>query len=274
MARWLGAVALLIGVLISGSTAALAATDLQSLLASPPSSDWVMSSAGSDILAGPFTAQSYGAYVDQSTGTPGRTASGLEADGFIAGYADAWIQTTTRDALAERVFEFRSSLGADDWFSGVRVDSERLQSRTGDIPGAAQIPDSMGVVLTYSTGVQWRLDFRKGNLVFVVHADSFTAGEDLSNLAVRQARTEYDAAPAGAVTGLSGGSVFPGWILPVGGGIIATIFVATAGAILLIWSLGRRRGGAPHGVHVSPDGRYWWDGTAWQPTRPGSAGPV
>jgi hypothetical protein len=264
----LGAVALLVGTLILGSTAAVAATDLKSLLAPPPSSDWIRPASGRWLL-GPFTAQEYGVFADQISGTPGNAANNLLDDGFVNGYGDAWVETTTSDQLVERVFEFGTTSGASDWFSGVKVAGEALKARKADIGGAAQIPNSFGVDLVVPDGEQWRVDFRKGNLVFVVHANAPAAGEDLSALAVSQALDEYKGAPAGTGATAFRSAGLPGWVMPVGGGVIGAIFIATAGTILLIWLTGRRRPAASAGAHLSPDGRYWWDGTTWRPTGPG-----
>ena len=259
-------------LLVAVFAPAQAATDLSALLAEPPSPDWIVSQAGIDNLAGPFTAHSYGQWVDLVNGTPGTAESSLTQRGFRSGYARSWIAQTTRDELAERVFEFGSPAGALSWYATVKSSSLRTSDYQGDIPAASDIPNAFGIVLGYSNGQgrQWRVDFTKGNFVFVVHVDSYSTTENLGETAVGQARLEYDGAPSGTFTITGTGPFQQLWFLAAGGAVIGAVALITVATIVAIAMAGGRRSnpqfGAPPGAQVSPDGLHWWDGTTWRPT--------
>ena len=275
MRRLLVASGLAAIALAGGSAPARASTDLAGLLPDPPTSGWSQAS-GSDVLAGPFTAASYAAWVNKgsSSSKPTMDPSDLTSVGFVAGYAKEWAQSSTNDVLVERVFEFDGDGGADSWYSGIKQQTLKLSSYKSDISGAIAIPNAFGVVLSYSEGDQWRLDFRENNLVFIVHADSFSKGEDLSNLALGQAGTIYTLArsspPPMRTVNRS--------LLVAGGAVIAAVVVITLLVLIALIAANPWRrppqAAIPHSAYLSPDGRYWWDGAAWQPTGPGSTGPV
>lgn len=91
MALGLGTIALA-GV----SSPAQASTDLAGLLPDPPTAGWSQAS-GSNVLAGPFTAASYAAWVNKgsSSSTPTMNPSDLTSLGFVTGYAKEWAQSST-----------------------------------------------------------------------------------------------------------------------------------------------------------------------------------
>lgn len=174
----------------------------------------------------------------------------------------------------ERVFEFDSNGGADSWYSGVKRATLQLSRYKSDISGANAIPNAFGAVLGYSGGDQWRVDFREANLVFVVHADSFSKGEDLSNLALGQAGTIYtlERSSPPPIRAVNHGLLVAGGVV-ISAVVVITLLVLIALVMANPW---RRPSQAitPQGAYLSPDGRYWWDGAAWQPTGPGSTGQV
>jgi hypothetical protein len=260
-------------------SAAAAGVDLKSLLAEPPSSDWVEAGATPTVLDGPFSAETYAAYLQAVGADTAAQAAGqisrLQRYGFAAGYAREWEQRGTQDTLVERVFEFGDSNGAGYWYSDLKIGAQTSSEYAGDIPEASAIPDSFGVVLKSKTDSfrDWRVEFMKANLVFVIHAGSYT--DDLSSLAVGQAKTEYglsatgspspSATPSQATTQAS--SRLPGLLT---GAIVATVSLVVIAALigggLLLMSRRQRPGArAPGSVHMSPDWAFWWDGAQWQP---------
>jgi hypothetical protein len=142
------------------------------------------------VLEGPFTAKSYAASVQRSFDSPVTTEADLNRDGFAAGYAREWEQRGTHDYLQERVFQFQSDEGAVDWYESLRIENETSKYSISDIGGLEDIPRSFGVVLAYQkgSGHDYRVEFQKANLMFVVHAGSDS--NDLTALAVGQAKLD------------------------------------------------------------------------------------
>lgn len=274
--RLLVAFGLAAGAVVAASATAQASTDLAGLLPDPPASGWTVTS-GKNVLAGPFTAASYAAWVNQgsspSSPTPAMDPADLTSLGFVAGYAKEWWRSSTDDVLAERVFQFGSASGADEWYTAVKQETLQLASHIADISGASEIPNSFGVVLSFGDGDQWRLDFREANLVFVVHADSFAKGEDLSDLALGQARIIYATArssPPQPVRTADHSLLVAGSVV-IGAVVAITLLVL----VVLIATHPWRRTAqpvTPPGAYLSPDGHYWWDGATWRPTDPGPTG--
>jgi hypothetical protein len=135
-----------------------------------------------------------------------------------------------------------------------------------DITGLDRIPDSFGVVLSYTNGNgrEARVEFMKGDLMFVVHMGS--PSTDYSAQAVHQALLEYGSANAPTVTqrpAANRGLMVAGGIA-IGGVVVATALILLLLAVIRPW---HRQSSA--GVRLSPDGRYWWDGTTWRPTGSG-----
>ena len=246
-----------------------AATDLGSLLADAPGFDW--REAGSNdpnVIEGPFTARSYGDFVDRSSSTPGSTTSVLQDYGFNAGYGKEWQQLGSHDLLVERVFQFDSGSGASSWYNDIKSGTESEASNQGTIPAASAIPDSFSAILKDPAfPKQWRVDFLKSNLVFVVHTDS--SANDLASLAVSQAQKEYNGAPTSTVH-LSGTAQTPAWLKPVMYGVAAALLILLVGVVTVALVVSRRRApaasaGAP--IQLSPDGALWWDGVRWHDAR-------
>jgi len=250
--------------LVGATVQAAAATDLSSLLADAPGFDW-REAGGSDpdVIEGPFTARSYGDFADKSSGTPGTTGSRLQGYGFNGGYGKEWQQLGSHDLLVERVFQFDSSSGATSWYNDIKSGTESRASNQGAIPAASAIPDSFSAVLKNADfPKQWRVDFLKSNLVFVVHTDSNT--NDLASLAVSQAQKEYNNAPTSTVH-LSTTPQTAAWVKPVMYGVAAALLILLVGVVAVALVVSRRRtpavAGAP--IQLSPDGAFWWDGVRW-----------
>lgn len=253
---------------VVAAPAAVAAADLGSLLAPPPSVDWLeVTTPGPNILVGPFTADSYGAFSDAANGTHGTAKSTLQDYGFSVGFAAEWRQLASGDLLIERVFEFKDEAGASSWFGAIKQGTESSSSYVSPMSGASAIPDSFGAILDDGTHPrQWRLDFRKANLVFVVHTDS--KKNDLAALAIGQARTEYGGAPSTA-TSLPTGSIRPAASLRTASYAVAAFVVVLLIAVVVFLVVAVRRASSrpvavQSALQLSPDGAYWWDGVRWR----------
>ena len=262
---------------IGGSIAALAllftaspvaaATDLSTLLANPPATDWVDVGPAADRLVGDFSSHDYAQFLKAAGSSPGSIETELNLDGFTRGYGLEWEQRDTQDLLVERVFEFRDSRGAGYWYGTLKSGSQRAKQYTRAIPVPGSLPSSFGAVL-YSpgSGYQYRVEFVKGNLVFVVHMDSDAS--DLSQPAVTQAATMYQTAPAHTDVPPGAGQAVNDLVrnVEIAAGALVVFLALVAGiAILLVTRRKRQEVAAlPAGLAMSPDGAYWWDGGRWR----------
>jgi hypothetical protein len=250
-----------------------AATDLHALLAAPPTADWVDVGSLPTNLVGDFTAHDYAAFLQANGTSPGQTEFDLNVYGFTRGYGVVWQQRSTNDVLVERVFEFRDSRGAGYLYSSFRRGSQTATEYNREIAVPSSLPNSFGAVLKSPDGSsQYRVEFAKGNLVFVVHMDSYKS--DLSGAAITQAATEYDSAPAQTQVPPGAGQAVNNWLRNIGiavGALVLAVAIVTTITIVLITR--RRRppallAGGPalpaSGPTMSADGAYWWDGQRWR----------
>jgi hypothetical protein len=244
-----------------------AATDLTMLLANPPGTDWVDVGPAADRLVGGFSSHDYALFLKAAGSNPGGIETELNVAGFTRGYGLEWEQRGTTDLLVERVFEFRDSRGAGYWYRALKTGSQRAKQYTGPIAVPATLPNSFGAVLSgLGSGYQYRVEFAKGNLVFVVHMDS--DANDLSQPAVTQAATMYESAPAHTEVPVGAGQGLNDLVRNVeiaAGALIVFLAVVAGIAVLLVT---RRRRQAPEvlsgGLTMSGDGAYWWDGAQWR----------
>jgi hypothetical protein len=244
-----------------------AATDLSRLLANPPGTDWVDVGPAADRLVGTFSSHDYALFLKAAGSSPGSIETELNLDGFIRGYGLEWEQRGTQDLLVERVFEFKDSRGAGYWYGALKSGSERAKQYTGAIPVPASLPNSFGAVLyAAGSGNQYRVEFAKGNLVFVVHMDSNT--NDLAQPAVAQATTMYEAAPARTDVPPGAGQAVNDLVrnVEIAAGALIVFLTLIAGVAVLLVTRRRRQavGVVPGGLTMSPDGAYWWDGGQWR----------
>lgn len=261
-----GAMLLLV---VPASLEARAASDLASLLASAPSADWVEASPNNQqVIEGPFTAKSYGDFVDRVNASPSQTTSALESFGLTGGYGKEWMQLGSSDLLVERVFQFSADSGATSWYDRIKAAVGSSSDYRGTVAGTEAVPDSFGAVMDNPEfRKQWAVDFRKSNLVFVVHADSHS--HDMTTLAVSQAKKEYDGAPDSNVQ-LTATAPAKSWLVPaaIGAGVLAVLLpVVLLVAVIMVSRRRRTRTALAAPIHMSPDGAYWWDGISWRDAR-------
>ncbi|TME53837.1 MAG: hypothetical protein E6I58_14465 [Chloroflexi bacterium] len=255
-----------LAMLLAGSPVA-AATDLTTLLANPPGTDWVDVGPAADRLVGTFSSHDYALFLKAAGSSPGSIETELNLDGFTRGYGLEWEQRGTQDLLVERVFEFKDSRGAGFWYGTLKSGSERAKQYTRAIPIPASLPNSFGAVLyAPGNGYQYRVEFVKGNLVFVVHMDSDV--NDLSRPAVTQAAAMFEAAPARTDVPPGAGQAVNDLVRNVeiaAGALIVFLAFVAAGAVLLVTRRRRQTVGVlPGGLTMSADGAYWWDGAQWR----------
>lgn len=260
------AAAVAAAAILLSTTGAMAATDLHPLLAAPPSADWVDVGSLPTNLVGDFTAHDYAAFLQANGTSPGQTELDLNLYGFTRGYGLVWQQRSTNDVLVERVFEFRDSRGAGYLYSSIRRGSQTATEYNRDIAVPSSLPNSFGAVLKSPDGsFQYRVEFEKGNLVLVVHMDSYQ--NDLSGAAVTQAAVEYDGAPSQTQVPPGSGQAVNDFFrnLSIAGGVLVVgVAIITAITILLVTRRRRPAASLAVGSMMSPDGAYWWDGRQWR----------
>ena len=246
---------------------------LDSILAAPPSGYTRETSVG---ISGEFTAHD----LVTGDGAAGPfEESALNKDGFVDGYRLVW--QSNGHILAEAIIAFGGGKGARDWLS-LNEASYAMYTTYQHADTITGIDPYFGAHLMYtSAGGPSSADdfaFVKGNDFFQIAAAS--SKDDNLSTAASQAMAQYQGAPAQTIpvsrwpenSGASARSSSSinlaygaGYAI---GGLLAAGLIA--GLVLLVIALVRRRpaaapaGFGPSGVHLSGDGRYWWDGRAWK----------
>src|SRR5438477_3987829 len=75
-----------------GASPVAAATDLSTLLAAPPGTDWVDIGPAADRLVGAFSSHDYALFLKAAGSSPGAIETELNLDGFTRGYGLEWEQ--------------------------------------------------------------------------------------------------------------------------------------------------------------------------------------
>jgi hypothetical protein len=227
-------------------------------------------SSTSEVTAGPPAA---GAWQVFEADTGPRTASDLYGSSAsrVNGFGDAYrrVWTTPNQVLVDRVERFTSVV-----WSGVRyTESKNAAAKSSSHTSYKTIPgftpyayetidpaDAQGFIAD-------TIVFSKGDYVAVI---ALAAKESVPHdVVMDQARRQLDLLPMATVEYQSIGA----GVLAGGGVLLVLLVVVVVGAIVLA----RRRSpatggpilagsqyGAPAGVAMSPEGRHWWDGLAWQ----------
>jgi hypothetical protein len=257
------------------AAAATPSPTLDTVLAAPPSGFVELTTA---TFHGSFNAHEYATVSDPTK------ASAIEAtmthDGFVAGYGKTWVQQAAGHALLEAVIAFSGGNGARQWLTQAEAGDKSDPSYT-HADSMTGIDPYYGGHFKYATSntVGDFFSFVKGNDVFLLGFVS--QKDDVLNMAVAQAKSQYDAAPSETISSslwpenASHGSTSVAlFIVP----LIVIILVIALAAFLFM----RRRAapamvpaavtaavpgmGAPAAIQMSPDGKYWWDGQGWKDT--------
>lgn len=273
---------------VAALAGALGPTDLSEVLAQPLDSEFT-DTGGAAFLTGGFDAHRYAAWLAPNSADVKPIEDTLLAEGLVRGYARSWSEPVHAEVdvgsshvqyLIEVVEEFRTEGGAK-----MRLDGTRSYAMTGHGFEKAidtTIPAAWAAVVDAGYSIAYEVSFRKGNDVYFVVMDS--AVNDMTEKVLMQANSQFEKAPASTIP--PDGSQTPGTLsfppatvshglLVAGGVVIGAVVVIT---LLVLLALIFRKPGRwqPHGVppqgaYLSPDGAYWWDGAAWNPTNPGGS---
>lgn len=278
MSRWgvgfaLACATLLVLAPVSVAAAAVVApSDLGSVLAAPADPSYKAVPKG---LAGIGSVDAMSFATSTSSVVAGLYV--LARDHFTRGYRKGWAQQSTGTIVVETVYEFESSSGAQDFFSGMKA-SDQGSAGLFDTPG---LDPAYGVASADSSGFRASsVAFVKGNLVYIVDIGN-SKSDPGTALVLDQAKTAYDFAPAstidpnGVLDSATTRIVFP---------VITLALVVVVGIPLLLvfgilWLMraraSRRRARLADRPALwdgsrwrSPDGSHWFDGVAWRPMPP------
>src|SRR5260370_29159150 len=238
------------------------ATDLKTLLALPPGTDWFAVDPSSTNLVGEFNAHDYAAFLKAVGTSPGSTETAMNLYGFTRGYGLEWEQRGTTDLLIERVFEFLDAARASPWYSDLKRGSEAMKEYLSSID-TSTIPHSFGAVLHGAdNSSQYRVEFAKGNLTFGVHMDS--SANDLASAAVAQAASMYETAPAQSQVPPGAGQAVNDIVRNIeiaAGALVVVVALIVAVTVLLatkrrppVAAIARGDPIFPHGAHCEEGG--------------------
>ena len=168
---------------------------LDTLLAPPPAG-YVEDTESTGQPIGAFDARSYATYLGSDDPSPRLTE--LARDGFVKGYGKSWSDQGTSRGLAEFVVAFSGGAGARRWLASTEVADKRDDLYKGPI-AVSGLGTGFGVryVDDANHGEADVVSFVKGNDYFLVGFVS--AGEDLSEPAIVQARTQFAFAPVESI---------------------------------------------------------------------------
>ena len=165
---------------------------LSEILAEPPSDGYVEVQAHTPgVLEGPFDAGEYASIGGADYGT---TFLALRNDGFIAGYARAWVQQSPSRVLVEIVVAFSGGTGARAWLQ---------QSEQADLadPTFRHSISVDGIDTYYGARMSDSSSYFADAFLFVKGNDGFLVStisglDDLGDSAAQQTRVQYRRAPA------------------------------------------------------------------------------
>ncbi|HSS60977.1 MAG TPA: hypothetical protein VLK30_05930 [Candidatus Limnocylindrales bacterium] len=265
--------------LSAGATATPSPT-LDTVLAAPPSSDF--NELTSSPLNGKFTAHDFATLNGNSTAAT-NTENSLNHDGFVDGFAKTWTQASSGHGLIEAVLAFAGGRGAKDALTGLEA-GDKADASYKHADTITGISPYYGAHFADSTNnvIEDFYAFAKGNDVFAVLFVS--SKDDVADLAVSQARAQYDHAPASTIPislwpeNSTGASTFPVLAFAIGAAFIVVVVPLVLFLVLRrrtpamtgAYAMGGMPGAtypgfvAPVDVQMSPDGNYWWDGQTWK----------
>lgn len=246
---------------------------LDTLLAEPPASDY-QENATSTILHGTFGLDEYLDFLGPQD--PSSTQAALKDDGFVSGFGRTWVQAASSHLLLEVVIAFFGRAGATRWL-GASEAVDKSDSYYKNAISVSGIDRYYGVHFEDPSTPAYAdvVSFVKGNDYFMVGLVS--GANDLGDAASTQSRRQFDSAPPYTIPPSqwpeSGSSILadPARLATTAAYLAGGILVLALLAGLVVVVLLRSRRGAVQAagataLHVSPDGRYWWDGQAWRDT--------
>jgi hypothetical protein len=247
---------------------------LDTVLAAPPSGFVELTTA---TFHGSFNAHDYATVSDPTK------ASAIEAtmthDGFVGGYGKTWVQQAVGHAMLEAVIAFNGGSGARQWLTQAEAGDKSDPSYT-HADSMTGINPYYGGHFKYSSSntVGDFFSFVKGNDVFLLGFVS--QKDDVLNMAVAQAKSQYDSAPSETIPSsqwpenATHSAAFNIGKFLAGLASIVVVAAIIAAVIVLVMRSRRRTPVAaavpamatPSTIQMSPDGKYWWDGQGWKDT--------
>jgi hypothetical protein len=246
---------------------------LDGLLASPPASDFMEDTQGL-ALEGSFGVNDYVNFLGPAD--PSATQTTLQRDGFVSGFGRSWVQQASNHLLLEVVIAFSGGTGAKRWL-GTSEQLDKADQFYKSALAISGIDTAYGVHFADPSTPAYAdvAYFVKGNDYFIIGLVSGT--DDLGDSASSQTKRQYDTAPAytippsqwpeSARSILAEPLKYATTAAYVLGGVV--VLAMLTGLLLLLLQATRRPKAQPTSaveLHVSPDGRYWWDGQAWRET--------
>lgn len=255
---------------------------LDSVLVKPPTSDFAELTTGQ--LHGEFTAHDWATSNGSSSTSATETETALKRDGFVDGFGKTWASSSAGHAMVEAVMAFNGGAGAKKALTSLEA-SDKADTSYKHADTVSGIDPYYGAHFADSANKTFGdlFVFAKGNDVFFVILAS--AKDDVLAIAAKQAKVQYDAAPATTIPSAQWPEnvvTTPASRFPVAAFAIAIVFIIAVIAVVAVLAL-RRRGpmpmvagaimsgpatatapAAPAALQLSPDGNYWWDGQAWK----------
>jgi hypothetical protein len=265
--------AMLAALLPAGSAAASTPdpATLKSALAGAPSSDYVEAADGT-TGEGSFSASDYASRQTSDTAKRSLIQLRLSSDGFVTGYGRLWVKRAAGVALVEEILVFNDKSGAGKFFDSARLGDIADPHQTGTVD-TSSIPNSYGVQDLISSEYAVAVVFAKGNDLVAVATVSAT--QYLQSDTVTQGQKAYSTAPEYTIQpASSAGTAAANQLASKAGAVIVDILLVALGLGILLaiiaFVVSRRRRPAMQPiaagptVQMSPDSRFWWDGSGWQ----------
>jgi hypothetical protein len=245
---------------------------LDTLLAEPPASDY-QENADLVSLHGTFGMDEYVEFL--SPKDPAVTKTKLKDDGFVSGFGRTWVQEASNHLLLEVVIAFTGRAGAQRWLGTSEVE-DKADSYYKNAISISGIDSYYGVHFEDPATPAYAdvVSFVKGNDYFLVGLVS--TENDLDDAASQQTRRQFATAPPYTIPPSkwpeSARSFLaePARLATTAGYVLGGVVVIAllTGLVLFVLLRSRRRPATQlataTALHVSPDGRYWWDGQAWR----------
>ena len=244
---------------------------LDTLLAAPPASDYKEDTQGG-ALQGSFGVNDYVDFLGPAD--PSGTQTALQRDGFVSGFGRSWVQQASSHLLLEIVIAFSGQSGAKKWL-GTSQALDKADQFYKNAISISGVGTAYGVHFADPTTPAYAdvAYFVKGNDYFIIGLVS--GADDLGDSASTQTKLQYDSAPPYTIPPSqwpeSARSILAGPLnlataaAYVLGGVVVLGLLALL-VLVLVLRRGRPRPRSLGAVelHMSPDGRYWWDGQAWR----------
>jgi hypothetical protein len=245
-----GAFALACVLALAQVTIAAAAGATSDLVPGPPDASWQPFPEGTKDLT---KVDLYGSQANK-------------VQGFVDAYEKTWTEAPSR-ALIDRLEHYSSIFWASFRLGQAEAADKKDKTFTSyrTLPGLGSAayevtsgPDSSGI---YTDAIVFTI----GDYVSALALAGKTAPDQAVLMDQANRQLALIPAPVGEVSAINGGIVSTIVIAATAAGAISIIVCAV---VLVVVLRRRRRVAARPQPQISPDGRYWWDGTAWRPIPP------